>query len=482
VRTTITTAIAYVNAEPHVGFAFELLIADVLARSRSDVRLQTGTDENSLKNVRAAEAAHVPIRELVDRNAAAFERLVDRLGVRCDRFIRTSADPDHAIAVEKLWRACEASGDLYRGRYEGAYCVGCEQFVSERDLVGGRCNEHDAPPERIEEDNVYFRLTKYVEPIRSAVASGRIEIVPSHARAEVLEALDGVRDLSVSRPADRAGGWGLRVPGDPSQVVYVWFDALANYIAGAGYGTDDAAFERWWSSAERVHVIGTGILRFHAVYWPAFLLSAGLPLPTSIRVHGYLTADGKKIGKSNGNAIDPIALIDRYGDEGLRHLLLRHVRTVGGGDLSIERLDRLYEADLADGLGNLVSRWAKLAATAGIPIPEDRIDPAYGSDPRALVSEVPRHVGAFALDEGLASIAAEVDRANRYIQATEPWRLAKGSTRLAEVLGTGRVTLSSISTALGPFLPKTSIEIARRIGGGSGGPLFPRLARRPVHS
>jgi methionyl-tRNA synthetase len=305
--TYITTTIPYVNARPHIGHALELVQADVLARYHRRcgvaVRFQAGTDDNALKNVLAAGAAGLGVREFVDRNAEAFAALGGALSLSVDDFIRTSRDPRHRPGVEAFWRACSA--DLYRQQYTGLYCTGCEQFYTPAELRDGRrCPEHGTEPERVSEENWFFRLSRYAAPLREAITSGRLRIEPAGRRNEVLGLIDGgLADFSVSRPADRAGGWGIPVPGDPAQVVYVWFDALCNYVTALGYGQDgparDEAYRRWWAGAgNRVHLLGKGVLRFHAVYWPAMLLASGQQLPTGIFMHDYLTAAGRKISKS----------------------------------------------------------------------------------------------------------------------------------------------------------------------------------------
>ncbi len=306
-HTYVTTTIPYVNARPHIGFALELVQADVLARfrrARGDrVRFQAGTDDNSLKNVLAAEAAGTPVREFVDRNAEAFLALGDELSLTVDDIIRTSRDPRHRPGVERLWRACARAGDLYRRRYDGLYCTGCEQFYVPAELPGGRCPEHETVPQQVTEENWFFRLSRYAGPLREAITDGRLRIEPAGRRREVLAFIDrGLEDFSVSRPAARAGGWGIPVPDDPDQVIYVWFDALCNYVTALGYAQDGEAYRRWWAGGgRRVHLLGKGVLRFHAVYWPAMLLSSGQPLPTDIFVHDYLTAGGRKISKSSGS-------------------------------------------------------------------------------------------------------------------------------------------------------------------------------------
>ena len=289
-HTYITTTIPYVNARPHIGFALELVQADVLARAGrgrgENVRFQAGTDDNSLKNVLAAQAAGEPVRDFVDRNADAFVALAQSLSLTVDDVIRTSRDPRHRPGVERFWRACAESGDLYRRQYEGLYCTGCEQFYQPAELRGGRCPEHDTRPQPVTEENWFFRLSRYAGPVREAITSGRLRIEPAGRRHEVLAFIDGgLADFSVSRPAARAGGWGIPVPGDDSQVIYVWFDALCNYVTALGYGyPGSAAYQRFWAGqGRRLHLLGKGVLRFHAVYWPAMLLSSGQPLVAAAR-------------------------------------------------------------------------------------------------------------------------------------------------------------------------------------------------------
>ena len=307
-RVYLSTTIPYVNSRAHIGHALELVQADVLARHHrrigDEVRLQSGTDDNSLKNVLAAEAEGISTRELVNRNASEFAGLREHLSLSFDDFIRTSSDPRHRPGVERLWRACAASGDLYRKSYEGRYCVGCEQFYTDAELDAGTCPDHGTPPQLVAEENWFFRLSKYADRLHEEISSGRLRIEPASRRNEVLGFIaGGLADFSASRSVARARGWGIGVPGDPSQVIYVWWDALGNYITSLNYGSPgerSAEYQRWWTGADRrVHVVGKGVLRFHAVYWPAILLSAGLPLPTEIFVHDYLTVDGRKISKSS---------------------------------------------------------------------------------------------------------------------------------------------------------------------------------------
>jgi methionyl-tRNA synthetase len=470
--TYVTTAIPYVNADPHIGFALESVIADVIARHRrkrgDDVRFLTGTDDNSLKSVQGAEREGVPVAELVARFADRFEALRGALDLSTDDFIRTSSDPRHLPGVHAFWRACAASGDIYRSHYRGRYCVGCERFVDDAD----GCPEHEGPLEEIEEDNYFFRLSRYEQQLLNLIESGRLRIVPAARRNEVLALIrSGLRDFSISRSAERARGWGVPVPDDPAQVCYVWFDALGNYVTAL----EDGLFDRFWRDGRVIHVIGKDIIRFHAVYWPAFLLSAGLPLPDTIVTHGFITADGRKISKSLGNTVDPFALVREFGVDTVRYFLLRHIRTTDDGDFTRERLVDTRDADLADQLGNLVSRVVALVCRS-----LDGVVPAPAGSLRDLAREVDAALDGFELHEALAAIWRVVEDANRSIVATKPWELARdGDPRLSAVLGDLCASIRLVADELEPFLPTTSREILRRVppAGGSvvvGPPLFPK--------
>jgi methionyl-tRNA synthetase len=467
----ITTAIPYVNARPHLGFAYELVLADVLARHRRrrgrDVRFLTGTDDNSLKNVVAAAREGLTPRALVDRNAAVFRALEPQLGLATDDFLATSSDPRHRPAVEWLWRACAASGDLYRRTWQGRYCAGCEAFVDDDVVI---CPEHRVAPEAICEDNWFFRLSRWRDAVRDAIESNRLVIVPEAARAETLAFLRGeVRDLCVSRAAARASGWGIPVPGDPAQVIYVWFDALVNYVSSLGLAGDEALLDRYWRGGdERVHVIGKGVTRFHAVYWPAFLLSAGLPLPDRIVVHGYLTVDGEKISKSGRNVeVDPV--VARCGSDALRWYFVRRCRTRGDADVSVPAICDAYDGDLADRLGNLVQRTTVLAArlTGGrVPAPRETPDTAaLAALATALPGRVDAALDAFVPDEAAAAIVALLDAANRTLERAEPWRLARTDPEAAGAALYAPLEAARIAAAeLAPFVPGVSRTIAGRLG------------------
>ena len=488
----LTTAIPYVNARPHIGFALELVLADALARYHRargrDVRFLSGTDENSLKNVQAARREGLSTGALVERNARRFRDLGRTLDLSLDDFIRTHADARHGPGVRKLWRACAGAGDVYRRHYRGLYCVGCEEFVT------GPCPEHPEPPEVVDEENWFFRLSRYQDRLVTWIESGVIDVRPVSYRNEVLAfARRGLQDFSISRSRARAGGWGIAVPDDPDQVTYVWFDALANYVSALGYGGDPAPdFEHFWEGGgERIHVVGKGITRFHALYWPAILHSAGLPLPTRIQVHGYLTAEGRKISKSCGAAPDssPSDLVRAFGTDALRYHLLRHTRAHQDSDFTRERLAESTRRELGDQLGNLLRRVVTLAARdAG-----DFADPEPGVFPElaCLDERVDAAVEGFRLHEAVGAIFEAVGRGNRYLEETEPWKLEDARRRRA-VLGNAAHLLLEVARHLEPFLPGTAQRIRAQLGDGTrpcpGEPLFPRLrsesgapaeARRP---
>jgi methionyl-tRNA synthetase len=498
-RRYITTTIPYVNARPHLGFALELVQADALARHHrlrgEQVRLLSGTDDNSLKNVLAAESAGVDVQTFVDRNADAFAALRDPLALSFDDFIRTSSDPRHRVGVERLWRRCAAAGDLYRKEYEGLYCVGCEQFYTPDELVEGRCGEHGTEPQLVAEENWFFRLSRYADRLRQLIASGDLRIEPAARRNEVLALIEGgLHDFSVSRSHSRARGWGIPVPDDPSQVVYVWWDALGNYVTSLGYGTGDAAHDQWWTTSEyRVHLVGKGVVRFHAVYWPAMLLSAGLALPTDILVHDYLTVGGRKISKSAGATVDPAALAAAYGTDAVRWWLLRDVPRVGDADFTPDRLTARADADFAGGLGNLVHRIVTMAhrfrggvvpasapATGGRPALEEVCRKAPGLVDAALAD--------FDFRRAIRAIWDIVEEANRCIDATRPWELARkerqGDSEAAEQLDTVLVSLVTacrvLADELRPFIPDAATRITGQLTPVEGRlpaarPLFPRL-------
>jgi methionyl-tRNA synthetase len=473
--TYVTVAIPYVNAEPHLGYAYELVQADVYARSRrgagDDVRFLGGTDDYSLKNVLAAEAAGEPTRSFVDRHALRFEALAEPLGLSFDDFIRTSADPRHAPAVQRLWHAALERGDLYRRHYEGDYCVGCEQFYEPAEQADGRCPEHGTRTEQVAEENWFFRLSAYQDHLESLVSTDRLTVRPEPFRREVLAFIRaGLADISVSRSVERARAWGIPVPADPTQVIYVWFDALTNYISALRFGEPDSTdYRHWWLEADRrIHVIGKGILRFHAVYWPAFLESAGEPAPTRIQVHPYLTADGQKLSKSLGTTVDPVQLVDAYGRDALRWFFARDVGETADTDFTLSRLVERANEDLANALGNTANRIVTLVhRTCG-----GRIDPQRAERP-SYVARLPEAVAAsiaeFQLRNATGLIVDAVAALNADLAATEPWHLAKDPAsrhELEATLGRQLAAARAIAAAAEPIIPELSARLRHQLGDG----------------
>jgi methionyl-tRNA synthetase len=478
----VTTAIPYVNARPHLGFALEIVLTDALARAHrligEDVRFLTGTDENSLKNVQAAEREGVPTSELVERNAASYQALRGPLNLSFDDFIRTSSDPRHTPGAQKLWEACAARGDIYKRTYRGLYCVGCEQFYTEDELVGGLCPEHLTRPDVVEEENYFFRLSRYADQLRELIESDTLRILPQTRKNETLSLIrQGLTDFSISRSRARAHDWGIPVPGDPEQVMYVWYDALSNYITALDYANEGPLYQHYWlHNPSRVHVIGKGILRFHTVYWPAILLSAGVPLPTSVFVHGYVTLEGNKISKTLGNVVDPVVLVERYGTDALRYYLLREIPAADDGDYTQERFLRTYNGDLADQLGNLLNRVLNMVNryyAGAVPASGalDEIDRQLIGQAEGLRARVEAALEQFAPDAALAAIWELVGAANKYAQDTQPWALAKqrktsaeAEARLATSLYTLVEALRLIAWYCQPFLPATAEAIAGQLG------------------
>jgi methionyl-tRNA synthetase len=470
----ITTAIDYVNGEPHVGHAAEKVLSDTVARYHRDVLHEdtfflTGTDENSLKNVQGAEKAGRPIEEYVKENAEVFKSLGGSLGLSYDRFIRTT-EPIHFEGVKKFWSAMDPN-DLYKKSYHGLYCIGCEEFKLEKDLIDGKCPEHMTEPEKVEEENWFFRLSAYGDRLKELIVSGKLSIVPEFRKNEVLSFIDmGLEDFSVSRSVARAKGWGVPVPGDESQIMYVWVDALANYITALDYAGDGEAYTKFWAGdGERVHVIGKGILRFHAIYWPAMLLSAKVPLPTKVYAHEYLTIDGQKMSKSLGNVLYPGELVERFGKDGARYLLLSSIPYSKDGDLSWAKMSEKYNADLANGLGNLVSRVMRMSEGLDPDSKKVVVIPAYPDDVAKLLE-------SYRFAEALEKTWETVRDANRYIEEEKPWELAKTDPeRFTGVMNILLGRLSFLSVALTPFLPDTAAKIRLSLESGTTEILFQRV-------
>ncbi len=466
----ITTAIPYVNAKPHIGHALEFLQADTIARFNrllgKEVALLSGGDENALKNVQAAEAAGENIQKFVDRHTELFRQLSEKLNIHFDYFQKGSDKIHHFPSSQKLWKLCIQAGDIYKKTYKGLYCVGCETFYSKNELLGDKCPEHLTIPEMVEEENYFFRLSKYQRFIEKLIATDRLRITPIIRKNEVVAFIkQGLEDISISRSNERAKNWGVPVPNDPNQRIYVWLDALNIYQSGVGYGWNDKSYEKWWPAD--IHVIGKGIIRFHAIYWPAFLKSAGLKLPKELFVHGYITVEGQKISKSLGNTIDPFELVDKFGVEAVRYYLLREIPAWGDGDFSISRFREIYNGELANGLGNLVARVARLAADTNLNLPQKKNF--------KFKKSVSDELKQYRFDQALIALWEEISALDRKINEEKPWELEgpslkKSITPIAQ-------EVREIAFNLNPFLPETSVKILEQFTGKvtTQKPLFPRI-------
>lgn len=473
----ITTPIYYVNAMPHIGHAYTTIVADVLARHfarKGPTFFSTGSDENSLKNVEAAKRAGTPVQQYVDEMALHWSAAWDSLGLEPTEFIRTSSE-QHRKGVHHFWREVVARGDIYKGTYQGHYCQGCEAYINQSELPEDRtCPLHKTKLTELEQENYFFRASKYRDAVLLHIEQNPDFIVPESRRNEVVNYLKHhFDDISVSRPATE---WGIPVPDDPSQVIYVWFDALVNYLTVIGYGTDTEKFRQWWPAD--IHLIGKDIIKFHCALWPAMLLSANLPLPRQIVAHGFFTVDGEKISKSLGNAINPIALMAKYGNDALRYYMLTRLPFGSDGNFSLEGLQEAYNADLANGLGNLASRVSNMVARyiSGQLLGEINMMRYI-----EFLGEVRARTNRLDFKGALDYIWSLVRECNKRIEDTKPWVLAKqegAHNKLAALLTELSCDILAIGEALEPYMPNTSHKIAvsfnfDRIKKME--PLFPRL-------
>ncbi len=455
----LTTAIDYVNASPHVGHAMEKVLADAISRYRrlqgEEVLFLGGTDEYSLKNVRAAEKEKITVKELVDKYSKMFYGLKTALNLSFDDFIRTTENR-HLIGVQKLWLACQ--NDIYKKSYRGLYCVDCEQFYKERELMDGLCPDHKTKPELIEEENYFFQLSKYQKQLEKIIGGDEIKIIPETRKNEILAFINqGLEDICISRSSERARGWGIDVPGDPSQKIWVWFDALSSYINALGYGENSEKFHQWWQKNEnKLHIVGKDILRFHSVYWPAMLLSANLSLPKQIFAHGFITINGQKISKSLGNVIDPFELVKKYDPDSVRYFLLAEFPAIEDGDFSYEKFENRYNGDLANGIGNLFERILTMARDYQFDIKAKKleIDPEILSFLEKTKEVYFQKMDNYQLYEAIVTVLAFAKKLDQYINQKEPWQLFKNkNSELNKVLTTLISGIENITSWFKPFMP-----------------------------
>ena len=472
----ITTSIPYVNAAPHVGHALEFVQADVIARYRKqqgdDVYFLSGSDENALKNVQAAQKAGVPVQQFIDENAILFRNLAEKLYVEFDVFQKGS-NKDHHASSQKLWELCDKAGDIEKRDYEGLYCIGCETFYTPDELdKNGECLEHPGRKlEKVSEENYFFKLSKYQNQLIGLIEKDELKIVPLSKKNEVLAFLrQPLQDISISRSNERAKNWGVPVLGDDSQRMYVWFDALNMYQSGIGFGLDEEKYKKWWPAD--VHVIGKGITRFHAIYWPAFLLSAGLALPKILFVHGYITIDGQKMSKSIGNVIDPFELIEKYGVDAVRYFFLREVPAAEDGDFSYEKFETRYNADLASGLGNLVARVLTLAKKEKVSIPERFRNKDFEKTTHIAKEKVGNALAEFKFNDALIAVWSIIHLADKYIEENRPWEASESQQ---EVIADLLLAIAQIADLLKPFLPETAEKIQKQLQTQRSEIVFPRL-------
>ena len=474
----LTTTIPYVNAAPHIGHALEFVQADVIARykrSRGDeVYFLSGSDDNAIKNVQAAEEAGVDVKKFVEQNSKIFEDLLLKLNVSTDQFIRTTEDR-HKKGAQALWEATDKNY-IYKKTYKGLYCVGCELFYKEEELnEKGECHEHEGKQlEEIEEENYFFKLSEFGPWLKELIESDKLKIIPATRKKETLSFIkQGLEDFSISRPVARSKNWGVQVPGDDSQTIYVWYDALANYITALGYPDERAElYEKFWAKNEnRAHILGKGVSRFHAVYWPAMLKAANLPIPTLEFVHGYVTADGKKMSKSLGNVIDPFELVDKYGVDVVRYFFLREIPAAEDGDFSYEKFETRYNADLAGGLGNLVARVLSMAEKAGVKAPDAVSNKELKKAIETAKKDIEKALDEFRFNGALEAVWGLIHRSDRYIEQERPWEDGK-----EEVVSDLLFVIKEIAELLEVFLPETSEKIQAQLKQKKGETLFPRLS------
>ncbi|HEV7449746.1 MAG TPA: methionine--tRNA ligase [Candidatus Paceibacterota bacterium] len=448
----ITTPIFYPNANLHLGHAYVTTLSDVLARYHrlmgDKTYFLTGSDENAQTVVQGAQKAGVDFKSFVDeRIEKNFKPLFADLNISNDQFIRTSDQKAHWPGAVALWKKLVDAGDIYKKEYEGLYCIGHEAFITEKELVDGKCPDHGTVPERTKEENYFFSLSKYTGVIKQKIESDELLIVPPSRRNEILSLLEqGLQDVSFSRPAAKVPV-GIPVPGDESQVMYVWCDALANYITALGYGReDDSLFKEFWPG---IHVIGKDILRFHAAIWPGMLLSAGLPLPKAILVHGMIISGGKKMSKTRGNVIDPQELLKEYGTDAVRYFLSRHVSPLDDSEMTLELLKDAYNADLANGLGNLSARIMQLAET--------HLAQGTRPDVAGFPKEYTDAMESFEINKAAEFVWSRIQALDQKITETAPFKLVKTDPEAGKkIIFDLTQGLYLIGRMLNPFMPDTS--------------------------
>lgn len=466
----LTTAIYYANAAPHIGHAYEVIASDVISRFQKllgkDVFFLTGTDEHGIKVEKTAAKNTMTPKDYVDKISLSFKETWKFLNIDYSRFIRTT-DPDHYETVTRLWKILFNKGDIYKASYQGLYCSGCETFCSERDLTDeGLCPHHLATPDSVEEENYFFRLSKYKNLIIEHIKSHPDFIYPVFRRNEVLNQLEELEDISVSR-SRRSVSWGIPVPNDPDQIIYVWIDALSNYITGIGWPNNKPQFEKYWPA--NVHVIGKDILRFHAIYWPAMLLAADIPLPEKLLVHGFITVSETKISKSIGNVISPQDLVQRFELDNVDPVRYYMMATTGfgqDGSYTDEEFKNRVNADLANNLGNLLNRTLNMLNKyfdGKVPKPDNDVVILLDN---VVLESIREAYSTYQFNEAINQIMQLVDKSNKYINDLEPWKLYKDEKyqQLANVIYSVLDLLRQVAIMLFPVVPTISQHIWEQLG------------------
>lgn len=455
----ITTTIPYVNAEPHVGFALEAVQADTVARYKrlmgSEVFFNAGTDEHGQKIWEKAKESGEDVQAYVDRYAEKVKELKGLLNLSYDNFVRTT-DESHKKAAQKLWELCEQKGDIYKKKYKGLYCVGCEKFLSERDMENGKCPIHPKlDPVELEEDNYFFKLSNYKNFLKEYLNNPNV-IIPEHRRTEALSIAEALDDFSISREKEKLP-WGVSVPGDDTQVMYVWFDALTNYISTLGWPVESETFEKFWEKGFTLQMAGKDQVRFQSVMWPAMLASAGFQAPDQVFYHGFINSGGQRMSKSLGNVISPKDMAEKYGTDAARYILLRHVHPTDDTDITWEKMDEWYTANLVNGLGNLVSRIMKMA--------EDNLDapierPEVAGFDSAYLDALDRYDFQGACD----FVWKKVGELDEKITTTEPFKLVKTDKEKAvQIIKDLLFDLYIIGRMLYPIMPKANVAIKEAV-------------------
>jgi len=476
-KALITTPIYYVNDKPHIGHAYTTLAADVLTRffrsREKDVFFLTGTDEHGLKIANSAKKLGISPKKLCDKNSELFKDAWKNLNIKYDYFVRTT-DRRHEESVRKFMQKLKDSGAIYEKEYQGLYCIGCEKFLTEKELIDGLCPDHKTKPEEISEKNYFFKLSDYLEKVKKLIEKDKIKIRPENAKKEVLglfkQELD---DFSISRQKVK---WGIPLPFDNNQITYVWVDALQNYISAVGYGDDPSQFKKWWKESWVVHLIGRDILKFHAIYWPALLLATGEKVPDKEFIHGFFTINGQKMSKTLGNIINPNDLVKKFGVDGTRYLLISQFPFGQDGDIKEEKFIEKYNADLANGLGNLVARVLTLAIKFQIPITKKQITNNIQIQINQIRKNYEKLMREFKLYEALSEIWRLIAFCDKHIQTQKPWELAKiDKKKLNQVLSNSFYCIFEIANLIAPFLPETSEKIKNQIKSQKTEILFPRI-------